>query len=498
MMTFSLVPLTAAASQVFIEQENIRRTLGSLIIGEKVLAPGQYNTGKTPTVDVPQLITSKNDAWTRYGRGSMLAAMYEIHERIAPWVPFYALPLADAGAGVAAVGSILVASAVTVAGVKAIFIGGRKITVTCPVGTADATAVLINAAINAALDLPVTSGVVTATCTLTARHKGTYGNGIKIEVDLDSGDLEAEPTGGALTITQIGIGTAGATDPPNVAAALAALGDIWYTLIAFPWNDSVNVGLMETAGTARVAPGIKRAFAGIVGSIATLADFTTWLGSRNSPWTTAIPVEAGSSPIYEIAAAAAARIAGDASADPARRSMGQVLTGIRGGVLANWTGAQKDAIVTAGGSWTRRETDGVVHLGDVITTYVTNTGGGEDAVTSWRYLTTILKMQAKVYSIDQLLAGDPFIRAIIISDSQVTGKAYAISPKTLKAYAIKLVDELWIPQCWSKDRDTIVAGIVAEINTGNPARMDLLIPDAMTAELAILGVKYEWGFSSAA
>jgi phage tail sheath gpL-like len=498
MPTFSLVPAGAAASQVFIEQENVRRSLASFVIPEKVLALGQYNTGFTPTVDVPQLIISEADAWARYGRGSLLSIMYKRHIDNAPGIPFYALPLADAGAGVKAVGSILVSSAVTVAGVKAIFIGGHKISVAAPVGTAAALATLINAAINANLDLPVVATLDTATVTVTARHKGTYGNGIKIEVDLDDGDLLAEPTGGSLTITQIGVGTAGATDPADIATALAALGDTWYTLIAYPWNDSVNVGLLETAGVARVDPGVKRPFAGIVGYADTLANYTTWLASRNSPWTTSIPVESASSPVFEIAAAAAAVIAGSASADPARPAKTLALIGIRGGVLANWTGTQKDAIVTAGGGWTRRDTSGVVSLGDCITTYTTSTGGSEDAATSWRYLTTILKMQAKIYSLDQLFTGEPFTRAIIISDTQVTNKAYAISPKTAKAYVIKLVDDLWIPSGWSKDRDIIVAGIVAEINSVNPARIDVLVPDVMSAELAIIAVKYEWGFSSAA
>jgi phage tail sheath gpL-like len=255
---------------------------------------------------------------------------------------------------------------------------------------------------------------------------------------------------------------------------------------------------METAGTARVAPQIKRPFAGIVGSRDTLSDYTTWLASRNSPWTTSIPVESASSPVYEIAAAAAGAIIGSAMADPARPSKTLALVGIRGGVLPNWTGAQKDTIVLLGGSWTKRGVDGVVALGDCITTYVTSAGGADDAVTSWRYLTTILKLQAKVYSLDQLFAGFPFDRAIIISDAQVTSKQYAISPKTAKAFVIKLIDDLWIPNAWSKDRDTIVAGIIAEINSGNPQRMDVKVPDVMSAELAIVAVKYEWGFSSAA
>ncbi len=497
-MDFSLVPANAAASQVFVEQQNVRRTLGSYIIPERLLIVGQYNTGLTPVVDTPALCLSEADAWSRYGRGSMLALMYKRARANSPSAEIYMLPLADAGAGVAAQGAILVASAVTVAGTKAIFIGGKKVTVAAAVGTADNLATAINAAINADLDLPVTSAVVAATCTLTARHKGTYGNGIKIEVDLDAGDDLLEPTGGSLTITQVGTTVAGATDPANIAAALAALGDTWYTVIAYPWNDASNVTLMETAGVARVAPAVKRPFAGIVGYTDTLANYTTWLGSRNSPWTTSIPVESASSPAYEVAAAAAGAIIGSAMADPARPCKTLTLVGIRGGVLANWTGAQRDAIVALGGSWTKREVDGTVHLGDCITTYVTNAGGGEDAVTSWRYLTTILKLQAKIYSLDQLCNGEPFTRAIIVSDTQITSKRYAISPKTAKAYAIKLVDDLWIPQGWSKDRDTIVAGIVAQVNAGNPQRMDLLVPDVMSAELAIIAVKYEWGFSSAA
>ena len=308
-MDFSLVPANAAASQIFIEQQNVRRTLGSMIIPEKLLIPGQFNTGKTPVVDIPLLCLAEEDAWNRYGRGSMLALMYKRARENSPSAEIYMLPMADAGGGTAATGTILVSSPATVAGTKAIFVGGKKITV--PVGGSDAVGVIaaaINAAINADLDLPVTSTVNTATCTLTARHKGTYGNGIKIQIDLDAGDDLLEPTGGALTITQIGAVVAGATDPPNIAAALATLGDTWYTVIAYPWQDATNVGLLETAGTARVAPAIKRPFAGIVGYADTLANYTTWLNSRNSPWTTSIPVESGSSTVYEIAAARPVRL----------------------------------------------------------------------------------------------------------------------------------------------------------------------------------------------
>ena len=90
-ITFNLVSPTAAASAVFVEQEAVKRGTGSAVIPRKILVPGQYNSGKSPTVNTPQLVLSKSDAWDRYGRGSMLANMIGSILDNGGGVPVYAL-----------------------------------------------------------------------------------------------------------------------------------------------------------------------------------------------------------------------------------------------------------------------------------------------------------------------------------------------------------------------------------------------------------------------
>ncbi len=64
MITFNNVLPTRRASAVFVEHEAVSRGNGVSIIPHKILTLGQYNTGFTPTANVPQLIISEEDAWT--------------------------------------------------------------------------------------------------------------------------------------------------------------------------------------------------------------------------------------------------------------------------------------------------------------------------------------------------------------------------------------------------------------------------------------------------
>ncbi len=495
MPDFSLVPSTAAASGVFVEEQAVTRSLAGFVIPQKIAVLGQYNAGKTPTANVAVQITSLADAWNRYGRGSLLSIMIEAALRVSGSVPIYAIPLADDGSGVAATGSIAVGVTTVGAGTLSLYIAGKKVTVAVAAGaTADAIGELIEAAINANLDLPVTASNTSGTVTLTARHKGAFGNGINIAENLDAIDAPLVPSGVTLTITAM---ASGATNPV-LTTALANLGDTFYTFIANPYSLDLALDAIEAAWVARLDPGVKRPFAAISAYTDTLANYTTFLADRNSPATTIIPVEGSPNMVAEIAAVACARMARSAESDVARPFKNQTLPGIRGGAAANWTYAQRDAIVKLGGSTSYKDSTGVVWLGDCVTTYTTSALGAEDAATSWRFTTSVTKLQAKIYSLDQLFLASPFDRAIVVDDEAVTSKSYAISPRKTKAFVIKLVDDLWIAQGWSTNRAAIVAGIVASINGTNPARIDVLVPDVMSAELSIVAVKLEWGFTAAA
>jgi phage tail sheath gpL-like len=489
-ISYNAVPANAVASGVFIEQQ-FKRSGPPGPIPQRVALLGQYNAGKTPTNNVPVSITSVDEAASLFGRGSMLHRMARrLFAGIgAGTVLVDAFPLA-AGTG-GATGTITIVGPATSIGTIALYIGGDRVSVA--VANNDAQndiATAIGAAINADLDLPVTATVSTNVVTLTARNVGLAGNQITIRQDIASSDSSAEPTGLTVTIVAMSGGSA----DPSIATALANFGDTWYTWVVCPYNTDTSIDVLEAAGESRNDPGVKRQFAGVVGYNGTRTDFLTWLDSRNSPWTTAVPVDSSPDHPAEIAAAAVGSCAVSAQTDPSRPFKELSLPGIKPGNVAQWTYAQRNAVELAGGSSTKLDASGVIRIHDLVTTYTTNTLGAADD--SFRFTVTITNMQAKIYSMDQMFLSEPFIRAKIVDDNAVTGQAYAIRPKTVKAYLINLIDSLWIAQAWSKERDAIVAGIVVEIDANNPGRINVLVPDIMAVGLRIVAVKYQWAFAA--
>jgi len=485
---FTLVDPLAAASAVFLEQEYQRNSLGGLIIPQRILLLGQYNAGKTPTDNVPQLLLSEGDAANRYGLGSMLHIMYRAVAAGARGVPIYACPIPAAGGAAASVGSIVPTLGTVTAGTISLYIAGHRVAVPVAAGAdTDAVVSAIADAINARTELPVAADDDSLQVNLTCKWAGLSGDDIDIAFDLGDGEAALEPGGITWVINDM---SAGAGDP-DIDTALAALGDTWFTWIVCPYTADAQLDDLEAAGEARVHPEVIRPFAGICGYNGTRADLLTLLASRNSPWTTIMPVDSSPNMKLEIAAAAAGKCASNAQSRPGTPYRGQKLPGILGGGVS-WTYAERDAVVKAGGSTFRIGSDGAVYIEDLCTTKTENALGAADD--SFRFTETIANLQAKLYSLEQVFSAEPFISAVVIADSDPPGPAWALRPKTAKAYVIQLIDQLWVPYGLTKNRDAVVAGIVAEIHSGNAGRIDVRVPDVFAAGLKILAGKLDWSF----
>ena len=488
---FTLVPSNAIASAVFVEQYNKRAGLSGLVIPQKILLIGNFLAAKSPTPNVARLITSADEAASIYGNGSMLHIMAMHAFAGAGTVPVYALPVA-AGTG-SATDTITVSGTASTAGTLALYIAGMRVAVSIVSGAvASAVATAIAAAINAKVELPVTAAADSAIVTLTAKWAGLTGNNINVVQNLNSGDVEQSPGTTALTITAMSGGTAN----PDITAALAGLGDTWYTFIANPYQDTTTLGLVEAAWTARINPGVKRPFVCFYGYVGVYADAVALATGRNSPATTIIPVQASPNMPLAIAAAAAGICANSAQAAPARPWKTLLLPGIRAGTGAPWTYAEKNAAELTGLSTTQPQIDSTVRIFDLVTTYKDNALGADDD--AWRYPETIINIAAKMYSLDNLFSGSPFDRAVVIDDDSVTAKAYAISPNRVTAFIRNLVDTLWIPEAWSRYRDSIVNSIVAEIDSTNPGRINVSLTDYPSTGLRIMAVLYNWTFGAPA
>ena len=483
-ITYNSVPNNAAASAVYVEQEAVSRGTGSPVIPHKIFTLGQYNAGFAPTVNTAQLILNKEDAWTRYGRGSQLARMIELQLKSSGGVPVYAVPLEDDDGAVTAAGTITITGEATAAGTLAVYVEGKKVSVA--VAVADAVgdvATAIAAAITADLDLPCTAAAALGVATLTARWGGESGNQINLAINL--ADSDATPAGIAAAVVTF---AAGATDPV-LTTAFANMGDTWYTEVCCPYNSAASLTAMEAAGVVRDDPSVKRQFAGFTGYTGTIADFITALGSRNSEWTTYIPVPGSPKSAYMLAAGGTADFAADQQANPGRPQKNTILSGAIAG--NEDMRLNNDTIVRAGGSWTKNNEDGTVTIGDLCTTRTTTTAGA--ATEDWRFTVIIPNIQFKIYALEQVFLSSPYDRAVVLADGSGKGPTYAVRPSTVKARAIGLVDD-WVVRGLSTKRDQIVDGITSAIDSGNPGRINLLIPDVASAGLRIVAVKLEWAF----
>lgn len=491
-ISFSEVPANAYASGVFVEQEHINRVVEAGSITQKILLIGQANTGKTPDPAVIQPITSIAQARSRYGNGSMLALMAERALAVSGSVELYASAFGDGDltSGAAAEGSIVITGAATEAGMLSFYLAGQQVLVSVA-NEDDATAIAtaIAAAINANVNLPVTATSALGTVTITAKFQGVAGNQITVRQNVVSTDSDSSPSGVLVTCSDL---SAGAGEP-DISEALDAMGNVWYTTIACGYISTTAYDELKAKGDVLSNPIEKRMFVSFMGSVLAYADYLTLLGNFNSQWVSVCNVPLSESPAFEIAASVSGAAARGAQADPARPARSLTLSGIRG-ANEGWTYTQRNAVVLAGGGTTITGSDDGVAIEDLVTTLTTDTLGNlEDA---WRFVETVYNIQTKIYQLDIIFSDSPFTRSVVVDDDSVTAKAYAIRPKTVKAFAIQLVDK-WIGEGWSRERDAIVNGIVAEIDTGNAGRINLLIPDIIAAGLKIVAVKYEWSFQAA-
>lgn len=489
---FSLTPSSAAASAVFVEQENVRRGVGAAL-PHKVLLVGQYNTGNTPTDDVAQQLLDVADAQTRYGRGSMLALMAaRAFASGAVGYDVYALPVADSGTAVKATGTVVVSGTASAAGSIALMIAGVKVTAAIASGdTATAAGDAIAAAVGANLDLPVTAANVTGTVTLTARNGGTVGNQIKMSSNPDAGDVV--PAG--LTVTVAAALTNGANDP-TLTSAFADLGSTWYTEAVCPYLGDTQVSAFEALGIVRMDPLVKRPLISFIGYTDTRANLLTALGAagsrtRNSEFSAYIPVHGSPSTAFEIGAAFAGMWARHHASDKVGRPVvGNPIPGALAADANDLTYGVKDSGVKLGASYTLNSGSSVL-AGDTVSTRIETNQGV--ATTSWRFAVIIPNLQYKINGADITFGSSPFQQAVVISDAVDAAPPFAVRPKTAKAYAIALVDD-WVGRGLTADRDAVVDGIQAEIHSSNPGRINVLIPDIPSAGLRILAAKIEWDF----
>jgi len=467
-ISFTQIPQSLRLPFFFAEVDPSRANLGSR--PQRSLLIGQVTAAGAGT-GVPALVQGVAWARTAFGAGSMLALMVEQYRARDPFGELWALPLADNGSGVAATGTILVASAPTAAGTIPLYIAGRRVLQAVTASqTAAQVATALAATINADVNLPVTATVDTATVTLTAKNKGPEGNGIDIRAAyLGAPGGEALPAGLALTITAM---ASGAT-APTLSTPLANLGDTDFDFIAFPYTDTTSLNAMRDTMALRWAWN-RQIYGGAFSAIrGTVGARTTFGSGRNDPYVSVMGFPDSPTPAWLWAADYCAACAESVRADP-----GLPLQTIALNVLAPPVGLRdamedRNALLFAGVSTHTVGADGVVRVERAITTYQRNAQGLPDD--SYLDVERMFTLSYALRDIRTFIVGT-YGRAKLANDGQrVPPGSTIVTPAILKA-GILARYRLLERQGYVQDFDSFRANLVVERNSQNPSRVDVLWP----------------------
>lgn len=307
----------------------------ALILGNKIAA---NITGSSPTLAVsagtqadatPVLLTSADDAATKYGRGSEMHRMARAFFAQYPDGTLYGASVAESG-GSAATGVLTFATTASAAFTVRLYACDEVIDVAIASGsTATQTAAAVAAALCAKSDLPYTAQNSSGAVTYTAKHPGPRGNTLVIAASFISATgaetvITASSTSSGAGTTGVfsGNGTlgseltlSGGTTQDSFANVITAIAPVRYDRVIGACIDATNVGRLATAMASQAAVSVQKRQQTIVPSVDTLANCTTLATGVNSDRVQVAWHYASRLPAWDVAATvAAARMNGDSAA----------------------------------------------------------------------------------------------------------------------------------------------------------------------------------------
>lgn len=496
-VTFNTVPQSVRQPLFYAEMDPsqasyFQQNKRSLLIGHKL-------AGGTAINDVPYLVASTAQAIELFGMGSMLARMHVMHRKSDGFGEVWCLPVAEPAAGVAAAGTITVVGTAAGAGTIALYVAGQLVQV--PVLAADAAAAVataIGAAVNAATGLPVTAAVAGAVVTLNCRWKGLSGNDIRV---LDSyqgqGGGEVLPAGIAVTYVAMASGSGS----PVLTPTIAAMGDDEYDYVVSPFTDATSLNALRDefgdGSSGRWGP--QRQIYGHVYSAlrGTLGTLVTFGQGRNDPHATVAAFEADvPGPVWEYAAAYAARNDALLNADVTRPTQTGELTGLlpaRQGKRFLWN--ERESLLQYGLATSVVGAGDVVRIQRAVTTYQKNVNGQPDP----SYLDSEdLHKSAEFLRRMRSLISSKYPRHAVANDGTRFGPGRAVVTPAVIAGELDA-------EYLRMERDGLVenfdawkAARIVERDANNPNRINVLATPDYTNALRIVGLVNQFRLQFAA
>jgi phage tail sheath gpL-like len=293
-----------------------------LLLGQR-LASG--SVAANALVELPDEATARN----AFGAGSVVHQMARAAFTANPYLTLSAISVDDAAGSLAATAKITPTGTGTGSGVVSVFIGAESANIAVMQGdTAAVVASGIVAAINAKPDWAVTAAVVAADVVLTAKAKGTLGNGIVYTATNNAPGITI-----ALTSASSGQLAGGQTDP-SLAAALTAIFAAGHTLLVTSLADAANLALLRNHAAQVSGPLEQREATVIWGNTGSLSTATTQAGTLNFEWASVAWFRGTASGPWEVAAAYAAIISSES--DPANPLNDLIMPGLNIPLKSAW------------------------------------------------------------------------------------------------------------------------------------------------------------------
>lgn len=456
---------------------------GTTFLPQRVAVIGQGATAATYSTTKAQF-TSADAVGAAYGYGSPvhLAArqLLPLNGDGLGAVPMTIYPLTDAVSSTAAAGAITPTGSQTAAATYVVKVGNvASAPFNIPAGTSIAAAcTAIAAAINAVLYMPVSATAGATSVTLTAKWKGTTGNGMPLVI---------ESTGTGTLVMGITNMTGGAVDP-DITATLNSFGEVWETMVLNCLGNTASLDALQTFGEGRWGPLMRKPFVAFMGD--TTVAVASAIKNRTTDRVNAQLTCPGSKDLpWVVAARQLARIAKLANNDPPHDYGGLPADGISVGDDAQqWLYTDRNTAVL-GGCSTIEVRNGVATISDVVTFY----RPAGDTLPPYRHVVDIVKLQNAIFNFDLQFKSPEWDGAPLIPDDQPTVNPTAKRPKDYRATCAAIVNNLALDAILSEP-DVTNRNTLAEIDASNPKRVNVSVPIKISGNSNITSLDLNWGF----
>lgn len=478
---FNEIPNTMRVPFVYVEIDNSNAVSGAALMPYRTLLCGQKLSSGTQDINTPVRVTSSTQAAKLFGKGSMLAQACSVYLEADPVTEAYAIALADAPSATAATADVSLSGAATEGGTVTLYIGGRRVQAGVATGDqASKVASTLATAINSCADCPCSASAAEGVVTLTARHKGTIGNGLDVRLHYYG---ESTPAGLAITTEAF----AGGTGVVEVDSLIAAMGDVHWNILVWPWTDAASLAaikeeLAERWSALRMIEGVA-----ITASSGTHAELGTLGDAHNSQHLCIMHCHGIPNPSWEVAASAAAVAAYYGNIDPARPFQTLELKGVLPPEEKDrFTQRENNLLLYDGIATLYVDAGGAVRVQRFITTYKASANGAEDV--SYLDLNTVLTLGYLRYDFRSYILRK-YPRHKLADDNARFGAGQPVmTPKVGKAEAIARA-RLWEEMGLVENVDAFAQQIICERNLRDRNRLDWMLPPDLVNQFCVGGVQ---------